>query len=94
MPWHSTLPKLPDTACTTSAAGSGASVRDVIEAAERITGKAVSVRWGPPANEPRELRADSSRIRTELGWQPDSSALDTIVADAWQALTNGSTDGR
>jgi UDP-glucose 4-epimerase len=74
--------------------GFGASVRDVIEAAERITGHPVSVRWGPPANEPRELRADSSRIRTELGWRPCSSALETIVADAWQALTNGSADGR
>jgi UDP-glucose 4-epimerase len=74
--------------------GFGASVRDIIETAERITGKAVSVQWGPPANEPRELRADSSHIRTELGWRPDRSALDTIVADAWQALTNGSADGR
>jgi UDP-glucose 4-epimerase len=74
--------------------GFGASVRDVIEAAEQITGRPVSVRWGPSANEPRELRADSSRIRTELGWRPDRSALDTIVADAWQALTNGSTDSR
>jgi UDP-glucose 4-epimerase len=74
--------------------GVGTSVRDVIETAERITGKAVSVQWGPSANEPRELRADSSRVRTELGWRPDRSDLDTIVADAWQALTNGSTDGR
>jgi UDP-glucose 4-epimerase len=74
--------------------GFGASVRDVIKATERITGHPVSVRWGPPANEPRELRADSSRIRTELGWRPCSSALETIVADAWQALTNGSADGR
>jgi UDP-glucose 4-epimerase len=74
--------------------GFGASVRDVIKAAELITGKAVSVRWGPPANEPRELRADSSRIRTELGWRPDRSALKAIVADAWQVLTNGGADGR
>jgi UDP-glucose 4-epimerase len=76
--------------------GLGVSVREVIEAAERITGHPVSVRWGPPANEPRELLADSSRIRTELGWQPCSSALETIVTDAWQAL-NGSAhraDGR
>jgi UDP-glucose 4-epimerase len=66
--------------------GVGVSVRDVIEAAERITGRPVPVRWGPPANEPRELRADISRIRSELGWQPSSSGLETIVADAWQAL--------
>jgi UDP-glucose 4-epimerase len=69
--------------------GVGVSVREVIEAVERITGQPVSVHWGPSATEPRELRADISRIRTELGWQPVRSALETIVADAWQAL-NGS----
>jgi UDP-glucose 4-epimerase len=69
--------------------GVGVSVRDVIEAAEHITGQPVPVRWGPSANEPRELRADSSRIKTDLGWQPSTSNLDTIIADAWQAL-NGS----
>jgi UDP-glucose 4-epimerase len=69
--------------------GVGVSVREVIETAERITGRPVSVHWGPPASEPRELRADISRIRTELGWQPARSGLEAIVADAWQAL-NGS----
>jgi UDP-glucose 4-epimerase len=66
--------------------GVGVSVREVIEATERITGRPVPVHWGPPASEPRELRADSSRIRTDLGWQPSRSSLETIVADAWQAL--------
>jgi len=72
--------------------GAGVSVREVIEAAERITGRPVPVRWGAPANEPRELRADISRIRAELGWQPVMSGLETIVADAWQAL-NGRRAG-
>ena len=71
--------------------GVGVSVRDVIETVERITDRPVPVRWGPPANEPRELRADSSRIRTELGWQASRSDLDTIVSDAWHALH---ADGR
>ncbi|HEX4657767.1 MAG TPA: NAD-dependent epimerase/dehydratase family protein [Streptosporangiaceae bacterium] len=69
--------------------GVGVSVRELIEAAERITGRPVPVRWGPAASEPRELRADSSRIRTDLGWQPTRSSLNTIVTDAWQAM-NGS----
>jgi len=69
--------------------GVGASVREVIEAAEQITGRSVPVRWGPSTNEPPELRADISRIRAELGWRPSNSALETIVADAWEAL-NGS----
>jgi UDP-glucose 4-epimerase len=69
--------------------GVGVSVREIIAAAERITGRPVPVRWGPSASEPGELRADISRIRTDLGWQPSRSGLETIVADAWQAL-NGS----
>jgi UDP-glucose 4-epimerase len=68
--------------------GVGVSVREVIETAERITGRQVSVRWGPPASEPRELRVDSSRIRSELGWEPTRSGLEAIVADAWQALND------
>jgi UDP-glucose 4-epimerase len=69
--------------------GIGVSVLEVIEATERIIGRPVPVRWGPPASPPRELRADSSRIKTDLAWQPSRSSLETIVADAWQAL-NGS----
>lgn len=72
--------------------GVGVSVREVIETTERITGRPVPVHWGPPADEPRELRADSSRIRADLGWQPSRSSLDTIVTDAWQALDGSSTD--
>jgi UDP-glucose 4-epimerase len=66
--------------------GVGASVRDVIRAAERITGQPVPVRWGPQTSESPELRADSSRIRAELGWQPSRSDLETIVSDAWRVL--------
>jgi UDP-glucose 4-epimerase len=67
--------------------GVGVSIREVIEITERITGRPVPVRWGPPVREPRELRADSSRINAELGWRPTRSNLETIIADAWQALT-------
>jgi UDP-glucose 4-epimerase len=69
--------------------GVGVSVCDVIEAVEVVTGRPVPVQRGPPATEPQELRADSSRIRAALAWQPSKSDLETIVADAWQAL-NGS----
>jgi UDP-glucose 4-epimerase len=67
--------------------GAGVSIREIIETTERITGRLVPVRWGPPAREPRELRADSSRINTELGWHPTQSSMETIITDAWKALT-------
>ena len=48
----------------------------------------------PPRREPPQLRADPARIRTELGWQPVSSSIETIIRDAWAALGDGrrSTD--
>jgi UDP-glucose 4-epimerase len=67
--------------------GVGVSIREVVEITERITGRPVPVRRGPPVREPRELRADSSRINTELGWHPTRSSLETIITDAWKALT-------
>jgi UDP-glucose 4-epimerase len=72
--------------------GVGVSVREVIDVTERITGRCVPVRWGPPASEPRELRADSSGITADLGWRPSRSSLETIVSDAWQALNGSPAD--
>jgi UDP-glucose 4-epimerase len=68
--------------------GSGhpTTIRDVIHAVEYIADRPIPRRHAPAAPEPQELRADSTRIRSELGWQPNSSAIETIVCDAWQAL--------
>jgi UDP-glucose 4-epimerase len=64
--------------------GSGFSVRQVIEAARRVTGHPIPVREAPrrPGDPPR-LVAASARIRSELGWTPEKPEIDDIVADAW-----------
>lgn len=64
--------------------GSGYSVSEVITAAERVTGKAISVDYGPrrPGDPPR-LVANASRAKNELRWIPYYSDLETIVAHAW-----------
>ena len=69
--------------------GSGhrTSVRDVIKTVETVTEGSVNRRHVPPANEPPELLADSTRIGAELGWRPEKSDPSQIVADAWSALT-------
>ena len=66
--------------------GTAASVREVIAAVEEVSGRRVPVERRPPQDEPAELRADSSRLREELGWRPERSELRTIVADAWDGL--------
>ncbi len=64
--------------------GEGFSVREVIAAAERVSGQAVpfameSRREGDPA----VLVASSERARKELAWAPSRASLDQIIGDAW-----------
>jgi len=64
--------------------GAGFSVREVIEAARRVTGRDIQVRLAPRrAGDPARLVADAGRARDLLGWQPRHSALERIIADAW-----------
>jgi UDP-glucose 4-epimerase len=65
--------------------GFAVSIRDVIATAEEVTGRPVRTIERPPQPEPPKLVADSTRIRTELGWRPKRSALRQILADAWNA---------
>lgn len=64
--------------------GNGFSVREVIEAARRVTGHPIPVVVGPRrAGDPPVLVADARAAREALGWQPRYSDLDTIIAHAW-----------
>lgn len=61
------------------------SVLEVIEAARRITGRAVTAVDGPRRpGDPAVLLASSERIRRELGWSPALSSLDRILETAWE----------
>ena len=61
------------------------SVREVIAAVERVTGRSVPQRVAPRRpGDPSVLFASSARIRRELGWVAVRPSLDTIVADAWR----------
>jgi len=64
--------------------GNGFSVREVIAAAERVTGRQIPVQEADRRpGDPPELVAASERIRRELGWEPRKPSLDDMVADAW-----------
>jgi UDP-glucose 4-epimerase len=64
--------------------GRGYSVKEVLEAAERVTGRTIPVRYGPRrAGDPAVLYADAGKIAAELGWQADYTDIDRIVATAW-----------
>jgi UDP-glucose 4-epimerase len=61
----------------------GFSVREVIAAAEQVTGRRLPTRLaGRRPGDPARLIASSERIGRDLGWQPEHD-LARIVADAW-----------
>ncbi|HUK61285.1 MAG TPA: UDP-glucose 4-epimerase GalE [Stellaceae bacterium] len=64
--------------------GSGHSVRAVIEAAERVTGRAIARReTARRPGDPPILVADARKAKAVLGWTPQLSGLDDIIASAW-----------
>ncbi len=73
--------------------GHGASVREVIAATQRVTGRMLPVRESPRRpGDPPWLIADSCRIREVLGWVPRHDDLDEIVRTAyrWEKRLNAS----
>jgi len=66
--------------------GIGSSILEVIDSVQRVTGTEVPVlladrRPGDPA----EAVASNHKAKETLGWMPQKSRLDEIVADAWAA---------
>lgn len=64
----------------------GASVREIIAVVESVTGRRVPVERRPPQQEPPMLLAHTGRIRDELGWKPERSSLEEMIADTWTAM--------
>jgi UDP-glucose-4-epimerase GalE len=65
--------------------GRPTSVREVVDAVERVTGRKVPVTVGDRRRgDPAVLYASSDRIKRELGWSPKYEALDVIVGTAYR----------
>ena len=64
--------------------GAGQSVKEVLNAVEKVTGKKVPHTIGPRREgDPPSLVADSRKLQNALGWHPQRADLEGIVADAW-----------
>ncbi len=69
--------------------GRGYSVREIIDAVERVTGTKLNIVEGERRpGDPPKLFADSSRIQSDLGWSPKHTEIDDIIASAWQWFQN------
>jgi UDP-glucose 4-epimerase len=65
--------------------GQGFSVKEVIEAARRISGKNIEAKNAPRrAGDPSKLVADAKKARDVLGWNPQFPDIETIIESAWK----------
>lgn len=65
--------------------GRGYSVREVIQAVEKVGGRPCPVQLKPRRRgDPPVLVGDATRARQVLGWQPRYQTVDEIVATAWK----------
>ncbi len=63
--------------------GHGYSVREVVDAARRVTGREIpAIEEARRPGDPAALVAAADRARAELGWTPERD-LDAMIADAW-----------
>src|SRR5437870_2913834 len=76
--------KSPENAAVNLGTGKGHSVRQVVAAVERVSGRRVLVREAQRRpGDPPELVADPAKARELLGWKPRHSSLENIVQTAW-----------
>ncbi|WP_346353897.1 UDP-glucose 4-epimerase GalE [Azotosporobacter soli] len=65
--------------------GNGFSVRQIIDAAEAVTGIAIRREAAPRrSGDPAILVAAATKIKEELGWEPQFSEINEIIATAWR----------
>jgi UDP-glucose 4-epimerase len=65
--------------------GRPTSVREVLRAVEKASGLKVPHTIAPRrAGDPPALYADSTKAKTELGWTPRHTGIESIVATAWK----------
>lgn len=65
--------------------GTPTSVKEVINAVEKVSGLKVPVAYAPRrAGDPPALYADSTKAKTELNWTPKFSTIEPIIETAWR----------
>ncbi len=65
--------------------GNGFSVKQIIDAAEKVTGKKVPIKYGPRrAGDAIALYADASLAKKVLGWEAKQKNPVSIISSAWK----------
>ena len=78
-------PRTDDPLVLNLGSGGGFSVREVIDAAERVVGLPIPHTVGPRrAGDPAVLVADITRADDVLDWRPARSTLEAMIGSAWE----------
>jgi UDP-arabinose 4-epimerase len=85
--------------CFNLGTGRGYSVRQIVDAAEKVCGREIASRLEPRREgDPPALISSSEKARTVLGWVPTYSDIETILETAWKwqkaRTENGGWPGR
>ena len=65
--------------------GQGFSVKEMIAAAEKATGRSIKVGIGARrAGDPAQLIASSEKARSVLGWKPQFTDVEQVIGTAWR----------
>lgn len=71
--------------CINLGTGVGTSVKEIIVAAEEVTGKKCPVEYAPRREgDPARLFANNTKAREFLGWEPSYTDIKDILQTAWQ----------
>ena len=66
--------------------GKGVSVKEIVEACRKVTGKPIPVKIYPRRpGDPPALYASGRKAREMMEWNPTHSDIESIVRDAWKA---------
>lgn len=67
----------------------GTTVKELIDASRRITGKKIPAEDGPRRpGDPASLYATYKMAKEKLGWEPKYSDVDTLVKTTWEVYKN------
>ena len=67
----------------------GTTVKELIDASRRITGKEIPAQDGPRRpGDPASLYATYKMAKEKLGWEPKYSDVDTLVKTTWEVYKN------
>ena len=72
-------------ACLNLGTGRGTTVKEIIAAAEKVTGRKLNVEYaGRRAGDPGMLTASSTEAEKLLGWCPEYTDIEEIIRTMWQ----------